>query len=68
MRGIWLRVERGPAAWAISLASGATIRLADEEPVEVALPDPLPDVGYVPFEDEMLRAVLATAAILLEEA
>ena len=47
------------------MAFGAVLRLPDEEPLEVALPDPLPDVGYVPFDDELLRKVLATSQVLL---
>ena len=62
--GRWLRVESGAEAWAISLATGATVRLVDEQEVAVALPDPLPEVGYLPIDDEILRRVIATAGVL----
>jgi hypothetical protein len=63
--GLWLRVEGTAGAYAISLASAAVVRLPDEEDVDVELPEPLPDVGYLPFDDPVLREVLATAAVLL---
>jgi hypothetical protein len=64
--GLWLRVETPESAWAISLATGATVRLPDEEVVDVPLPDPPPEVGYLPLEDEVLRTVLVTAIVLLD--
>jgi hypothetical protein len=61
--GLWLRIEGAGGAWAISLATGATVKLPDEEEVDVAVPGSV-DVGYVPFDDEVLRKVLSTAEVL----
>jgi hypothetical protein len=63
--GLWLRVERAGRVWAISLANGTTLRLPDEEEVKVAIDAEAGDVGYLPFEDEILLLVLRTAQALL---
>jgi hypothetical protein len=63
--GLWLRVESATGAWAVSLATGSTVRLPDEEPVSVPLPDPVPDVGYLPIDDAILRQAITTAAVLV---
>lgn len=63
--GLWLRVERDGRAWAISLATGMTLRLPVEEEVEVTVDDDVA-IGYVPFEDEMMVRVLRTARGLLD--
>ena len=64
--GLWLRVQSGGEAWAISIGGGPTLRLPRGSLVSVPLEEPLPDIGYLPVdEDETLRRIVATAAKLL---
>jgi hypothetical protein len=62
--GGWLRVEVASGTWLISLATAAAMRTLDEVPVPVDLPDPLPEMGYLPVDDDILRRVFATVAVL----
>jgi hypothetical protein len=62
--GGWLRIESATGAWAISLATASAMRLPDEEVATVGLPASLPDVGYLPIDDDILRSVFATVFAL----
>ena len=68
--GVWLRVGKGRGAWTISLADGTTLRLPEEDEVEIPLEDESGSDApalYLPVADDpVLERVLATAAKLLE--